>query len=348
MAVFSTYLIKIGGITMSYKVGLIVDMPSEDVNNDEVRHTDEQKEETGDVIGQILSTGYETEKIIANEKIMERLGRKDIDIVFNLSTGIRGESRQSQIPAVLEMMGIPYVGSGVLAHSLALNKAVAKQIFRYHHIATPCFQIYQNGEEEIDKSLCFPIIVKPACEGSGFGIHKDSVVYNEEALLKKVKELLKLYQPPVLAEEFIEGREFTIGIIGNGKDRRVLPILEIDFEDVPEAYGKFYTFEVKTDFGHKTKYHCPAPLSVELKKEITENALGAFDALGCRDMARVDVRVKDGKAYIIEINSLPGLKPVYSDLPKMAEAAGLSYEELIMNIFVDAVKRVENNKKTLF
>lgn len=333
---------------MSYKIGLIVDMPSEAANNDEVRHTDEQKEETGDVIIQILSKWYETEKIIADEKIMERLARKDIGIVFNLSTGIRGESRQSQIPAVLEMLGIPYVGSGILAHSLALNKAVAKQIFCFYQISTPCFQVFYTGEEEVDKNLAFPIIVKPACEGSGFGIHRDSVVHNEEALLKRVKELLELYQPPVLAEEFIEGREFTVGIIGNGWDKKVLPIMEIDFEDVPEEYGKFYTFEVKTDFGHKTKYHCPATLSAELEKEITESALGAFDALGCRDIARVDIRVKGGKAYIIEINSLPGLKPVFSDLPKMAEAAGMSYEELIVKIFEEAVMRIEGSNKLLF
>ena len=330
---------------MSYKIGLIVDMPSEDSNNDEVLHTDEQKEETGDAIIQVLSKGYEIEKIIADEKIMERLAKKDIDIVFNLSTGIRGESRQSQIPAILEMIGIPYIGSGVLAHSLALNKAVAKQIFRFYQISTPCFQIFYTGDEEVDKNLRFPIIVKPACEGSGFGIHKDSVVHNEEALLKKVKKLLTLYQPPVLVEEFIEGREFTVGIIGNGKDKKALPILEIDFEDVPEEYGKFYTFEVKTDFGHKTKYHCPAILSEDLEKEITANALGAFDALGCRDIARVDVRVRDGKSYIIEINSLPGLKPVYSDLPKMAEAAGMTYEELIVKIFEETVKRIEDNSK---
>ena len=330
---------------MSYKIGLIVDMPSGDANNLEVRHTDEQKEETAEVIDQILSQKYEIEKIIANEKIMERLARKDIDIVFNLSTGIRGESRQSQIPAILEMLGIPYVGSGILAHSLALNKAVAKQVFQFYKISTPRFQVFYTVADEVDKSLSFPIIVKPACEGSGFGIHKDSVVYNEEALLKKVKELLEQYQPPVLAEEFIEGREFTVGVIGNGKNKTVLPILEIDFEDVPEEYGKFYTFEVKTDFGHKTKYHCPALLSAELQKEIIQNVLGAFDALGCRDMARVDVRVKNGKAYIIEINSLPGLKPVHSDLPKMAEAAGMSYEELIVKIFKEAVKRIESSKK---
>ncbi len=330
---------------MNYKVGLIVDKTSAEDKSQEMKHADLQKEVTADIVNQILSKRYATEKIVADDKIIEALSKKDFDIVFNLSTGVRGESRQSQIPAVLEMLGVPYVGSGILAHSLALNKAVAKQIFYFHKVPTPNFQIFYTVEEVIDKSLIFPLIVKPACEGSGFGIHKDSVIYNEEALLNKAKELLRQYQPPVLVEEFIEGREFTVGIIGNGKDKVVLPIMEIDFEDIPEEYGKFYTFEVKHDWGNETKFHCPAAISAELEKEIIKHVTRAFEALECRDVARVDVRVRDDKPYIIEINSLPGLQPVYSDLPKMANTAGMSYEELINRILEEAIKRVENNKK---
>lgn len=330
---------------MRHKIGLIVDRRSDNANNEELRHADKQREETAAAVRKILGRKYEIEEITADEGIIEKLSRKEIDIAFNLSTGVQGESRQSQIPAILEMLGIPYVGSGILAHSLALNKAMAKKVFCFHQISTPCFQIFDTGEEAVDKNLDFPVIVKPACEGSGFGIHKDSVVYDAGALLKKVRELLDTYQPPVLAEAFIEGREFTVGIIGNGKDKTVLPVLEIDFGNIPEEYGKFYTFEVKTGFGETVKYLCPAPLSTELEKEIIKNASEAFDALGCRDIARVDVRVRDHKAYIIEINSLPGLEPGYSDLPKMAEAAGIPYEELILKIFEEAVKRIGSNKK---
>lgn len=330
---------------MNYKIGLIVDKTGTEDTSLEMKHADLQKEATANIVNEILSKRYETERIVADEKIIEALSNKDFNIVFNLSTGVRGESRQSQIPAVLEMLGVPYVGSGILAHSLALNKAMAKQIFNFQKVSTPSFQIFYTVEEKIDQSLVFPLIVKPACEGSGFGIHKDSVVHNEEALLYKVKELLGQYQPPVLVEEFIEGREFTVGIIGNGKDKLVLPIMEIDFEDVPEVYGKFYTFEVKHDWGDKTKYYCPAKISAELEKEIIRQVTRAFDALECRDVARVDVRVRDGKPYIIEINSLPGLQPVYSDLPKMANAAGMSYEELINRILGEAIKRVENDRK---
>ena len=177
--------------------------------------------------------------------IMQKLKDNPIDLAFNLSTGISGESRQSQIPAILEMLDIPYVGSGVLTHAMALNKVVAKKIFLYHGIPTPKFQAFRSGKETVDKNLTYPIIVKPACEGSGFGIHKDRVVFNEKDLYKKIGELLAKYQPPVLAEEFIEGREFTVGIIGNGKEKTILPIMEIDFKNIPEEYGKFYSFEVK-------------------------------------------------------------------------------------------------------
>lgn len=330
---------------MDYKIGLVVDKPNIEKNTEETNCADEQKKTTADKISEVLSKKYKLIKIVVDEKIIEKLNKSNVDIVFNLSTGIRGESRQSQIPAILEMLGIPYVGSGILAHAMALNKSVAKQVFKCHGVLTPNFQVFHTRKEEMDSSLKFPLIVKPACEGSGFGIHKDSVVYCEEALFKKVLELLKQYQPPVLVEEFIEGREFTVGIIGNGRDKTILPILEIDFKDIPEEYGKFYTFEVKKDFGDETKFYCPAPLSSEIEKKIKENVSKAFDALGCRDISRVDVRLKGDNPYIIEINSLPGLKPVYSDLPKMAAAAGMSYEELITQILKEAIKRIENNRK---
>lgn len=330
---------------MSYKIGLVVDKSKIGTKSAEAEQSDEQKEVTAAKIDEILRKNYETERIVSDEKIIDKLIKSGIDIAFNLSTGIRGESRQSQIPAILEMLGIPYVGSGILAHGLALNKAAAKQIFQFHNVPTPAFQIFHTGNEKVNSNLKFPLIIKPACEGSGFGIHKDSVVYDEGALTQKVRELLAQYMPPVIAEEFIEGREFTVGIIGNGLNKTILPVMEIDFSDIPEEYGKFYTFEVKSDFGEQTKYYCPAPLSTEMENKVKENASKAFDALGCRDIARVDIRMKDGIPYVIEINSLPGLKPEYSDLPKMANTAGMSYEDLIVRILEEAAARIGSGRK---
>ncbi|MCK5763759.1 MAG: ATP-grasp domain-containing protein [Clostridiales bacterium] len=327
---------------MSYKIGLIYDRPHvEYKETEEAKHVDHQKEVTKDEIYKILNTKYNVEKILVDEKTIERLLKSEIDLAFLLTTGIRGESRQSQIPAILEMLGIPYIGSGVLAHALALNKAVAKKVFDYHDVTTPSFQIFYRVDEKLDSVMKFPLIAKPACEGSGFGIHKDSVVHNEMELKKKVESLLKEYEPPVLVEEFIEGREFTVGIIGNGKNKMILPIMELNFDDVPEKYGRFNTFEVKTKCGDETKVFCPAPITIELEKTMKENVLKAFDALGCRDISRVDIRVKDDKPYVIEINSLPGLEPLYSDLPKMAEKAGIAYDQLIFKIVDTAIERLK-------
>jgi D-alanine-D-alanine ligase len=325
-----------------YTIGLIVNKINSKMQNIEDIEAEEQRRITSSEIEKILSKKYRVEKIIADEKIMDNLLKSKVNFVFNLSTGVKGESRQSQVPAILEMLGIPYVGSGVLAHGMALNKAVAKKIFTFHNVTTPYFQEFYTGKEKLDPNLKFPAIVKPACEGSGFGIHKDSLVYREKDLYQKVERLLKDYQPPALAEEYIDGREFTVGIIGNGKEKIVLPILEIDFGSVTEEYDKFNTFESKHGHGGQKRFYCPAILSKEEKEIIEKSALSAFDALGCRDFARVDLRVKDNLPYIIEINSLPGLQPSYSDFPRMAEVAGISYEDLILTILSEAIKRYKN------
>lgn len=325
---------------MKQKIGLIIDPPTMRMSTEEKSHADSQKQKTAEHIYHILKENYIVETIFADIIIFDTLDQKNINIAFNLSTGTKGESRQSQIPALLEMLGIPYVGSGVLSHALALNKAVAKKIFTYHNIPTPNFEIINTEDEIIKGNLKYPVIVKPACEGSGFGIYKDSVVNDYSSMINKVSTLLKEYQPPVLVEEFIEGKEYTVGIVGNGKTKKVLPILEIDFEDVPNEIGKFYSFQVKTYHSDKTKYHCPAKLSAQMEEKICDVAKRAFDALGCCDLARVDIRVRGEEVFVLEINSLPGLLPVYSDLPKMAEAGGMSYEDLINYILNEAFERV--------
>lgn len=304
---------------------------------------EEQRRVTANEIEEILSKKYKVKRIVADKNLIDNLLKSKVNFVFNLSTGIKGESRQSQVPALLEMLGIPYVGSGILAHALALNKAFAKKVFKFHNVPTAYFQEFYIGEEKLDPNLKFPAIVKPACEGSGFGIHKDSLVNTEKDLYKQVKKSLSNYQPPALVEEYIDGREYTVGIIGNGKDKTVLPIVEIDFDKVTEEYDKFNTFESKHGQGGQKQIRCPAKLTDKQKEMLERIAIMAFDALKCRDFARVDIRVKDNKPYVIEINSLPGLQRGYSDFPRMAEVAGMSYEDLILTILSEAIKRYENN-----
>jgi D-alanine-D-alanine ligase len=337
-----------GGSRMGLKIGVIFDQSHGIVGNTiETRCADNQKQKTKEEVCRVLKKRYDVVEIIADKNIIQNLRDSKIDLAFPLCTGIRGECRQSHVPAILEMLGIPYVGSGILGHSLALSKSIAKQIFDYNNISTPAFQIFNTIKEKLDSNLKFPLIVKPSCEGSGFGIHKDSVVYNERDLIKKVKSLLKEYRPPVLVEEFIEGRELTVALIGNGNQKEFLPIMEIDFEDIPEEFGKFYTFEVKSKFDKKTKYLCPAPLNPQIQQSVKYNAKRAFDVLGCKDFARIDIRLRGNQPYILEINSLPGLKPQYSDLPKMALKAGLSYDDLIFEIVGTAINRLEQDKVTI-
>lgn len=331
---------------MKLKIGVIHDKPQIEVKNTvETKCADDQKQTTKEQICKILKKKYDVVEIPADNEIIKNLVKNQIDLAFPLSTGIIGESRQSQVPAILEMLNIPYIGSGILGHALALSKSMAKQIFDYNDISTPAFQIFNTINEKLDPNLKFPLIVKPSCEGSGFGIHKDSLVNNKEELMRKIRSLLRDYHPPVLVEEFIEGRELTVGIIGNGDKKTVLPIMEINFDDVPEEFGNFYTFEVKSKFGDETKYLCPAPIALKTETLIKSDVERAFDSLGCKDIARVDIRLKENRPYVLEINSLPGLKPKYSDLPKMAEKAGLSYENLIFNILDTAIERINEDRE---
>lgn len=330
---------------MKFRIGVIYDKLQVQISDtEEEKCAYEQEIQTKEIISKILKGRYDVIEIEANREIIQTLIKSKIDLAFPLCTGIRGESRQSQIPAILEMLQIPYIGSGILGHALALNKSAAKQIFDYNHILTPSFQIFYTSKEKLNSNLRFPLIVKPSCEGSGFGIHKDNVVYNEDELILKIDNLLSEYRPPVLVEEFIEGRELTVGVIGNGNKKRILPIMEIDFDNIPKEFGNFYTFEVKSKLSDKTKYICPASISLKTRKIIEKNVNKAFDVLGCKDIARVDIRLKGDKPFVLEINSLPGLKPIYSDLPKMASKAGMSYEDLIFEIVETAIERITIGK----
>lgn len=325
---------------MLKKIGIIVDSSREAIyKNEETRHQDHQKTATLESIKQALERKYDVTVFEANVNLASKLLEDKPDLVFNLSSGIVGECRQSQVPAILEMLRIPYTGSGIMAHCLALHKGMAKRIFLQNGVPTPRFQIFTSIDEQLDESLNFPLIVKPSCEGSGMGIYRDSLVYGREQLYSVVRDRLEKYKQAILVEEFIEGREFTVGVLGNDPDIKVLPILEINFDRVPDEYGKFYTFETKTKMGHLTNYYCPAPISDELKEKIEKAVVSAYRSLDCRDISRVDIRVKGEEPYVLEINTLPGLKKGYSDLPKMAEVAGMTYEQLIDFIVESAVKR---------
>lgn len=322
------------------KVAIVTDKPRiKYLPTEEGMLEDRQKKKTVEELKEVLSKKYDCINLSLDDNIISRLKNEKVDLVFNLCNGIRGESSIAQLPAILEYAGIPYTSSAPFGHALAYNKIYSCKIFQQSQIPTPDFTYVYEMHDLENLNINFPILIKPNEEGSSRGINEDSLVHDIESLKQKVEEELKTYTPPIMLTEYIEGREFTVGVLGNGDNINVLPILEIDFSNIPEEFSKFYSFEVKSHYGDKTVYHVPARLDEKTKKIIEDTAINAYKALMMRDYARVDIRLKDGVPHVIEINSLPGLKREHSDISKMAEACDLGYDGLVLKIVQNAIDR---------
>jgi D-alanine-D-alanine ligase len=278
--------------------------------------------------------GHEVIFIEADENAFELLKHSNIDLAFNISEGLRGESRESHIPAILEMLGIPYTGSKVLSLALTLDKPMAKRIFSYHGIPTPRFKVFSESDEIDDSGLAYPLFVKPAREGSSMGVSPNSLVKDFRELEQQVQSITRFYKQEALVEEFIDGREFTVGMVGNDEPY-VFPIMEVTFDHCPPEHHNIYSRQYKVEWDDLSFFPCPARLTEEEERLLKDTAVRAYHSLGCLDVSRVDFRLKDGIPYCLEINPLPGLQPGFSDLPRIAEAGGVSYNELI-NMIVDA------------
>jgi len=316
--------------------------------NEEGLMEDNQKMKTVADLKKVLSEKYTCIDLTFDDNILSKLRKEKVDLVFNLCNGINGDSRLCQLPAILEYAGIPYTGSSPIGHALAYNKIYSCKLFRESNINTPNFTYVSDITELEGIDFKFPVIVKPKDEGSSRGIHQNSLVFNKKDLIKKVKEELNAYNPPIMITEYIEGREFTVGILGNDEDLFILPILEIDFSNLPKNLYRFYSFEVKFHYGDKIIYHVPAELDMNTQERIEDAAKKAYNILGLKDYARIDIRLKDNIPYVLEVNSLPGLLRGYSDLTKMADACGLGYKGLIFKIVESALKRYKlyNKRKT--
>lgn len=242
-------------------------------------------------------------------------------MVFNLAYGIQGVGRYTHVPSILEMIGLPYVGSGPIAHSLALDKVVAKMIFRQHDIPTPAFAVLETPDFEAP-DLPYPLIVKPKNEAVSMGI---KVVNDEAELREAAGAIFEAFQQAVLVEQYIEGREINVGLLGNDPPE-ALPPCELDFGDGPKVYS---IEDKKKTSGREVKLVCPAPLDEELAERAKDISRRAFLALGCFDCARVDLRIDaDGNLYVLEINSLPSLGKSGSYVAAAA-TAGLAFPALV-------------------
>jgi len=245
------------------------------------------------------------------------------------------------VPALMELLDIPYSGSDPAALSIALDKALAKRIVRQHGILTPNFVTLQTGKERLPRELMkFPLIVKPVAEGSSKGVHHTSVVETEAELREAAREMIAKYDQPALVESYVAGREFTVGLLGERRPK-VLPPMEVVF--LAGEKHPVYSFEYKQDWSSKIRYDVPAHLEPAELKALERAARECFIALGCRDVARVDFRMDaQGKVYFLECNPLPGLTPGWSDLVLIAKAAGIDYQALIAEILSGAIRRYKD------
>jgi D-alanine-D-alanine ligase len=289
-----------------------------------------------------LASRHQVSLIEANLDAFENYRRIRPDLVFNIAEGLHGASREAQIPAMLDLLGIPYTGSDPLTLGLCLDKRRSKEILAHNGIATPAFTVV-TSLAEVPTRLRYPLIVKPTLEGSSKGVTDKALVHNRHEMVRQLEWVLNTYEQPALIEEFLPGREFTVALLGNGDRLRVLPIVEINFDTLPAGVQPIYSYEAKWLWDQEEDplqiFTCPAALEPLLRLQIEELCKSAFRALDCRDWCRIDVRLDaQGRPHVIELNPLPGILPrpeQNSCFPKAARAAGLTYDELILAV-VDA------------
>jgi D-alanine-D-alanine ligase len=305
--------------------------------------------ETIDAVAGALSSLGTVVRLEATPDFPERLRTERPDIVFNMAEGLGGKSRESHVPAICEFFGVPYSGSDPLTLSLCLDKARAKEILSHYDVATPAFAVVEtpDGVERLPDSLRYPLFVKPMHEGSSKGITERNLCATPADLADQVLFLLEHYTQPVLVEEYLPGAEYTCAILGNGPQARVLPIVGLNFDALPDGALPVYGFEAKWVWDRPDAplniFDCPAHLPERLQRAIEQTALHAYRALGCLDWARVDVRLDgEGVPKVIEVNPLPGILPDPADnscFPKAARAAGISYDDLIQRCLIFAGAR---------
>ncbi|MBN1682764.1 ATP-grasp domain-containing protein [Candidatus Bathyarchaeota archaeon] len=296
----------------------------------------------------IKAAGWEYIHIEADETCYENLKKIKPTIVLNRAEGISGESRESHIPAFCEMLQIPYVGAGIMTTAICLDKPTTKKILEYHQIKTAPFTVLFDKDEKIDQNLKYPLILKPSHEGSSIGINEDNVVDNEKELRQKISQMLQEYNQPILVEEFIDGREFSVGFYGNfEKDNQpiILPIFEVDFTKFDPKLKNVLGQRAKTIYDTSKNYICPANIPESLKREIEENTLKIIKILNCKDWGRVDYRYnKQGRLYFLEINPLPGIdfdveKDDFSFYPYMWIKGGYTFDQMVKYIVSAGLKR---------
>jgi D-alanine-D-alanine ligase len=303
----------------------------------------------------IESDGHKTTFLPADATLPSALRTYKPDICFNIAEGLGGDAREAHIPALLEMYRIPYTGSRVLTNAISLDKTLTKRIWRDRRLPVAPFQEFIVGDESLRPDLSFPLFVKPSREGTGMGVDARAVVSDENELRDRVQWVIERYSQPALVETFLPGREFTVGVLGRPDARSYgrhpewyekdgfhrFPILELDSSRsvTPNIYGQAAKSKTVGTAGAPA-YLCPADIDPELTRKLQHLAWRAHTLLGALDVSRTDIRLDaEGNPRLLEINTLPGLTPDYSDLCLQAKAEGISYSDLILEILYLAAGR---------
>jgi D-alanine-D-alanine ligase len=321
---------------------------------------DLDSEKTVNAILEALRTNdYVCEFFEGDRTLLTTVPKFKPDICFNICEGHFGDSREAQVPAILEMLRIPYTGSRLFTLALALDKPMTKRILWWHELPTPAFQEFDRADEPLNEDLRFPLFVKPSREGTSMGVSAKSIVHSESELREQVAFIIQKYKQPALVETYIDGREVTVGMVGNlvGPVARRLPSninaprvqaglyfmppMEVDLKPY-ETTDTVYSNRLKVALADKLDYLCPAPIDEDMVDELNWLAAAVFRVTGAYDVARVDFRLdvtNNWKPYILEINPLPGLSPGISDLVIEAHADRIEHPELVNMILEAGLKR---------
>lgn len=324
-----------------YKIGLVYNEPK-DITNEE-KELDPRSYRQPLIIATNIKNAFETNGhdvtlIPASTNLLYDIKQAgDFDVIFNSAVGINHKEEQANIVGMLELLDIPFVGSGLLAQVVSLNKEHAKATFKAVDVPVSPFQTFYSVDAKLDDDLNFPLFVKPVREGSAVGITEKSLVKNDKELREQVGYILENFNQPALVEGYLPGREFSVGVLGT-RNPEILPIMEVI---IPEEHGTTQTVDIKAN--NLVQRSCPADITAELADHIRTAVLKAYDVLGCSEMARVDVKLdENGVPNIIELNAIPALEEGYAHYPLMAEEAGYDMPALVEKLVEEALDAWEN------
>ena len=333
------------------RIGVIYNLAENVVNGlEQDIISDNEIMQTLEYVVSALEPEHEAIPLQIRRDNLHLLTRNNFDFIFNLAEGFnRDPFGESWIASYIELQGLPYTGSNSPTLALCLDKAKTKAILQSHNLPTPRYHLFTSNSEKPNK-LEFPLIVKPVQEDASIGITADSVVYDEQSLSKQVHFILSTYNQPALVEEFIDDREVNVSVLGNSQ-LRVLPICELifNFSNLPKI-ASYDSKWINNSLQHELMSRaCPADLSSSLESKVKQLAVRAFNALECRDYARIDFRIKQDEPFILEVNPNPGINTDTSFF-KSASTAGMNYREMIQAILSSALARYPSyeEKKEFF